>query len=91
MKAAPSEAAPGFTIFWCAIAGNAIIGSAIDGCAINGCAQLWVAQYQERDNYGGVATELVTAKMEEGATLDAVAMPRSLTVNIFGDGGDAGT
>ena len=40
---------------------------------------------------GGVATELVTAKMEEGATLDAVAMPRSLTVNIFGDGGDAGT
>ncbi len=35
----------------------------------------------------GVAAELVTAKMEEGATLDAVAMPRLLTVNIFGDGG----
>jgi len=33
----------------------------------------------------GMATELVTAKMEEEAALDAVTTPRLLMVNIFVD------
>ena len=33
----------------------------------------------------GLVAELVTAKINDGAVLDAVVLPRSLVVIIFGD------
>ena len=69
-----SEAAPGCTTF-----GHAIVCSAIEGCIIMGvivgCAE---AGAQE---LGGVAMELVTAKTEVGAVLDAV-MPSSMSMVV---------